>query len=222
MKTSESIKEIAVALCEFSKEVKSIEKNAKNPFYNSKYADLANILKEVKPLLARYNLSVVQSTRSDSSTSAHNAIADDFLVTVETMIMHSSGQFIVTEVTVPGAKKEKSGVKLDAQTVGSAITYGRRYGLSAALNISTDDEDDGNVLVNGNTRFKNLETNNKVIKPEMALEEIKRNIDATITIQDLEKFKKDLHQNYTYTTDVKLLKDLFKKKEESIKKVFGE
>ena len=39
------------------------------------------------------------------------------------------------------------GGKKDAQAVGSSCTYGRRYGLSAILGISVDDDDDGNAAI---------------------------------------------------------------------------
>ena len=58
MRTSESIKEIATALCKFQAEVKNPSNSAVNPFFKSKYAPLNEILNDVRPLLAKHGLSV--------------------------------------------------------------------------------------------------------------------------------------------------------------------
>lgn len=142
MNKSESITEISKALNSLGSELGNAKKNASNPFYKSKYADLASILNYVKPELAKHGLSVIQSAASGENN----------IIIVETLITHISGEWIETDVTIPAykSKYDKDSNLLithDAQTVGSAFTYGRRYGLSAALNISSEDDTDGNDLV---------------------------------------------------------------------------
>ena len=74
-----------------------------------------------------------------------NSIGANNTVIVETILAHESGQWIQSELCMPLAKN-------DPQGVGSAITYGRRYGLAAIVGIVADDDDDGNAasLKSGN------------------------------------------------------------------------
>lgn len=127
MNKSESIKAIAEALTKFQGEVANPKNTATNPAFKSKYAPLGEVLNTVRPILAKYGLSVVQSPSSDGQD-----------ITVCTLLMHTSGEFIELDPLVLRADKAT------AQGAGSAITYGRRYTLSAALGISSEDDDDGN------------------------------------------------------------------------------
>jgi hypothetical protein len=127
MRQSESIKELAVALAKAQGEIRTIGFDSTNPHFKNKYASLTAIMDGVRPPLAKQGLAIVQGA-SEST--------EGFLV--ETMLVHSSGEFIGNVVPVPVSKH-------DAQGVGSAITYGRRYGVSALLALATDEEDDGNA-----------------------------------------------------------------------------
>jgi hypothetical protein len=126
MRTSEQTKNIMTALN--SLPVFEIHKNADNPYFKSKYADLPEILKIIQPELKKVGLVLIQS-----------APMTDNVINVITRLMHTSGEWIEIDCCVPA---DKSG-KLDAQTAGSAITYGRRYGINALLSLSAED-DDGN------------------------------------------------------------------------------
>ena len=142
MEKSGSIIEISKALSQLGAELGNATKNAKNPFYNSTYADLASILNYVKPELAKCGLSIVQSAKA----------GEDNHIVIETLIMHTSGEWIETAVNMPSVQTKQNDkgdilMRNDAQTVGSAFTYGRRYGLSAILNISSEDDDDANETV---------------------------------------------------------------------------
>lgn len=130
MEKSQSIKEIATALSKFQQEVKSIKKDAVNPFFKSKYATLDNILDEIKPLLAKNGLAFTQFPAGENE-----------LVTI---LMHTSGEYL--EASVKMNPKDNT-----PQGQGGAITYMRRYALSAVLGLATDDDDDGNraTLPNG-------------------------------------------------------------------------
>jgi hypothetical protein len=134
MLKSESIKNISKALSDFLAEIKNPANTARNPFFNSKYAPLNDILNLVRPSLAKHGLSLIQGSAGDGS-----------VVSITTLLMHESGEWIETEPLVLKADKAT------AQGVGSAITYGRRYSLSAMLGISSEDDDDGNVATHGNT-----------------------------------------------------------------------
>lgn len=117
-------KAIAAAQGEFT----TVEKNAKNPHFNSKFAPLDSIIEMIRPILPKHGLSVVQFTDLPESGGG---------VIIETVITHESGQFISGRLYMPT-------VKQDPQGYGSAITYGRRYALGAALGIVSDEDVDGN------------------------------------------------------------------------------
>lgn len=123
MEKSESIKNLATALVKFNSEVGKIHKKSDNPFFKSKYAALPDILSEISEPLQKANLVVVQLPDGNSLT---------------TMLIHSeSGEFI-------SSTAEMKPTKTDPQSLGSAITYYRRYMLGAILSLNIDEDDDGN------------------------------------------------------------------------------
>lgn len=135
--TSEAINELATALSAFQGEVQNATKNSKNPFFNSTYADLGEVLNVARPLLGKHGLALVQSPNFSGTK-------EEGMVTVVSLLTHSSGQWIRDVLDTPVfCTTGKSGkVELvSAQTVGSAITYCRRYAAAALLGISQQDDD---------------------------------------------------------------------------------
>ncbi|MHB8919311.1 MAG: ERF family protein [Desulfocucumaceae bacterium] len=128
MNKSESIANIAKSLAQFQEEVKNPANTAINPHFKSKYAPLHEILNEIRPILAKNGLSVFQAPSGDGEK-----------IIITTLLMHESGEWIEACPLILKADKAT------AQGAGSAITYGRRYALSAVLGISSEDDDDGNV-----------------------------------------------------------------------------
>lgn len=138
MKTSDNIEKIAAALALFQKTVESPKKSSDNPAFKRdgktlKYADLDAIIKVITPALSANGLSQMQFTSSDIETKT---------VKVNTMILHSSGQYMMSDDLILPAENFN---KFNAQTIGSSITYGRRYSLSAMLGIASEDDDDANT-----------------------------------------------------------------------------
>jgi hypothetical protein len=127
MKKSDDIKDLAIALAKVQGALKPAIKDAINPHFRSQYADLGSIWDSCRTLLSDNGLSVAQLTGGDSEG-----------VIIETMLLHSSGQWLSSELYLPLTKR-------DAQGVGSAMTYGRRYGLAAMVGIVADVDDDGNA-----------------------------------------------------------------------------
>jgi hypothetical protein len=123
---SEQINELATALAKAQAEVENASKNAANPHFKSKYADLAEVLNTVRPVFSRNGLAIIQSP----------GFADG-LASITTTIAHSSGQYMTDTVHAPVGKQ-------DAQGVGSALTYLRRYSLAAFAGVAQED-DDGNA-----------------------------------------------------------------------------
>ena len=134
MQTSETINELAAALSKAQAQMQTAKKGAENPHFRSKYADLASVWEACRAALTAHGLSVLQSPRMTFNGTTG-------LVEVETRLMHSSGQWMADTITVPVSK-------LDAQGVGSAVTYARRYALAAFVSVAPDD-DDGNGAVSG-------------------------------------------------------------------------
>jgi hypothetical protein len=127
MNKSESIKELACALAKAQGEFAGAAKDSTNPHFKSKYADLESVVAAIKPHLKSHGLSFIQTSNADAGSAA-----------IETTILHSSGEWISCGiVSVPVSKA-------DAQGYGSAMTYARRYSLSAAFGIAPED-DDGNA-----------------------------------------------------------------------------
>lgn len=127
MNKSESITNLAKSLCKFQNEVTNPKNTALNPFYKSKYSPLSDVLNLVRPILSKYGLSILQSPSGN---------ATDIVIT--TFLLHESGEWIEFEPLLLRVEKPTP------QGVGSAISYGRRYALSAILGISSEDDDDAN------------------------------------------------------------------------------
>lgn len=127
MNSSESIKEIAKALCAVQSEIKPAIKGSRNPYFKSFYADLSAVWDSCRASLVRNGLCVTQ-VMDDGGDCSY----------LSTFLLHTSGEWM-------GGKQRLNPVKDDPQGIGSAITYARRYGLAAILGIVADEDDDGNA-----------------------------------------------------------------------------
>lgn len=125
MITSGQVDKIFPALIKAQSEMGKAKKTSNNPFFKSKYADLAEIIDVTKDVLTANGLGIIQSPGGNGSQ-----------ITVTARIIHISGQWIEDTLTLNATKN-------DPQQAGSAITYGRRYQLAALFNIAQED-DDGN------------------------------------------------------------------------------
>ena len=125
---SAEIGEIAAALSVAQAEINPAEKNATNPHLKNKYANISAIYDAVREVLPKHGLCVVQTMLPTDGTRAH----------VRTTLAHKSGQWFASECVMP---LDRQG---GAQGMGSAITYARRYSLSAILGVVADEDDDGN------------------------------------------------------------------------------
>lgn len=134
MEKSEQINELATALSKAQGAIKGALKDTANPFFKSKYADLSSVWEACRAQLAANGLAVVQTPCEAESG-----------VAVETMLMHASGQWVSNRFLMPVAKS-------DAQAVGSAITYARRYALAAMVGVAPED-DDGNAATGNGDRI---------------------------------------------------------------------
>jgi hypothetical protein len=122
--TSAEIDKIAVALVAVQTAMKPAIKDATNPHFKSKYADLASVWEACREPLSKHGIFAGQNVTGDDRTTA-----------VTTRLIHSSGQWIEFGPLVIPLNKQ------DAQAVGSATSYARRYSLGAALGIVAEDDD---------------------------------------------------------------------------------
>ena len=128
MPKSQSIKQLTQALITFQVKVDTIRKDAKNPFFKSTYASLANILESIKEPLIECGLAVSQFPHGENG--------------LMTILMHESGEWMGFEYQMRPAKD-------DPQGRGSAITYQRRYAIASVLCLNIDEDDDGNLATHG-------------------------------------------------------------------------
>ena len=144
MERSENIDKLAAALAKFQGELEqpamnsSVKVDTKSGrSYSFKYADLSACKAAAKKPLCDNELSVTQLIEEDYS--------------VVTVLMHSSGQFISSKVRMPIVNGRQEG----AQSVGSSITYAKRYAYCAILGIVADEDDDGNMASGNYCENKN-------------------------------------------------------------------
>ena len=123
---SEQIDKIVPALIKAIGAMESARKESSNPAFKSKYADLTSVMDAAKPALGDNGIAILQPVTADGEG-----------VLVATILIHTSGQWIGSRL----ALMPKDG---SPQATGSAITYGRRYGLAGILGITAED-DDGNA-----------------------------------------------------------------------------
>jgi hypothetical protein len=134
MMQSQTIGEIAKALSKAQGEFSVVKKECENPFFKSKYADLAACIDATRAALSANGLAVIQLTK----------IVNDKTV-LETTIAHSSGEFITGEYLVQPTKQ-------DPQAMGSALTYARRFSFCGMLSIAAEAEDDDGNNASGNKK----------------------------------------------------------------------
>lgn len=121
------MKGIATALAKAQAEMGKALKQSNNPHFKSKYADLGNVMDACLPALNAAGIAVIQPTGEDE----HGRY-------VETVLIHGeSGENLTCRVPLIVSKN-------DMQGYGSAVTYGRRYGLMTMAGIAPED-DDGNA-----------------------------------------------------------------------------
>jgi len=138
---SEELNELATALATAQGRIADAEKRSDNPFFKSKYADLAEVLGQIRPIFSEVGLSITQFP-------CHG---ENEMVGLSTMLMHSSGQWLQSTLSIP-----VQDAKNVAQTSGSVITYMRRYAAAAVAGIAQVD-DDGNRKEPDKPFYNNVE-----------------------------------------------------------------
>ena len=129
---SETTKELFPAMLKVQEQLETLKHDTDNPFFKSTYASLTQIVEYVKPLLNKQGLFFVQ------------VIVPNDSVCVETAVIHAkSGEYITSTIVLDPVKRD------NPQAIGSAISYAKRYTLSALLGVTSESEDDDGNKASG-------------------------------------------------------------------------
>lgn len=148
MKTSEQLDQIGAALSLAQAELSTAKKDSSGYGYN--YSDLASVLATAKPVLAANGLSVTQLVGNSTDKS----------VSLSTILLHKSGQFISTESSIEIPEMNKINV---TQKIGAAISYLRRYSLQAILGMASEDTDATSQVAQTPAKTVSIAANNNVV-----------------------------------------------------------
>ena len=170
MKQSESITDLATALCLAQAEMGGAIKDSNNPFFKSSYADLTSVIKVIKEPFAKWGLSFVQLPVTSAGGNG---------VGVSTMLMHKSGQWLQGEYLLPMDK-------VTPQGAGSAITYARRYALQSLVGIPSVDDDSELAM------FSFDRNEDKTVVIDMTLEGLSETVSAPPAKRVSKKLMQDL------------------------------
>lgn len=190
MITSVEIKDLITAISSTQGEIEIAIKERTNPFFNSKYATLDEILSTCREPFKKNNLALSQAP----------SFVEGRLV-LTTRIFHISGQWIESQLSLKPAQDTP-------QAIGSCITYARRYALASLVGIITEDDDDGHKASDKETEKEKLltkENNAQKIEIQKLKKEIedlkkekpKRIFDANnnMHVESLIKNLKEKHSN---------------------------
>lgn len=125
MTQSATIGKLAEGLSKAQGALKIAAKDANNPFFKSKYADLASVWEACRDALVKNGLSVAQHTEGATVES----------LVMHTTLLHTSGEWLSGSYPIKPTKN-------DPQGIGAAITYARRYSLAAMVGVVSDEDDD--------------------------------------------------------------------------------
>jgi len=152
MNKSENISQLATALAKAQQELEPVKFDSLNKYFGTKYASLTAVIEAIRPVLPKYGLSIVQQQFSD-------IVNDVYIVGVETMLLHESGEFLSEKATMPVMpmglmdkytyRTNRDGDVYYSspnvlQEVGKVVTYLRRYGIVSVLRLSAEEDIDGN------------------------------------------------------------------------------
>lgn len=189
MKTSEHVNEIGKAMASVQGEMKPAIKDSNNPFFKSKYSNLTSVWESIREPLKKYEISIFQ-----------DVVSTDHGISVVTKMIHSSGQWIeFGPLEIPLGKR-------DAQSIGSATSYAKRYALSAACGVVTDDEDDdGEKAMNRNGQESMPKNVNKTKAVETPKASSLENCIISGQIETIEKLIKQCDEGYVTKLNKHLL-----------------
>ena len=180
---SSKMNELFTALCKTQQKMESADLNGSNPYLKTKYADLTSMVRASRPYLTEQGLCVLQHILP-------NEEGANFL---HTKLCHSSGQWIESKIRIVPPKS-------DIQSLGSYITYLRRYSYAAIVGIvSSDEDDDGEKAMQLDKKENNNDIKNVIDDSQIDIlkNEFKKNPEVVKNVLIDFKIKKfaDIHKN---------------------------
>lgn len=145
---SPELKNLAPALCKAQADIHVAKKLSVNPHFRSNYADLNSVWDACREALTNNGFSVTQLPYTDE-TGRHRMVS---------MLIHSSGEFIKTDVSLPT-------VKPGAQELGSCIKYMRRYCLASMVGVVDGVDDDAELAEGRETRSQDKPIQTQTVAP---------------------------------------------------------
>lgn len=122
---------MAAALVKAQAECQNVTMNRTNPHFRSRYADLAAVRDAIIPVFNKHGIAIIQTPTNDDFSG----------FSLETRLVHSSGEQMIWSFPLPSDTSKM-------QAIGSAISYARRYTLSAIAGVASEEDDDGNAATN--------------------------------------------------------------------------
>lgn len=152
---TESLGQLFDALAKAQEKMEAATTSAINPFFKSKYAKLEHVVAASRPHLAKHGLSMVQRPVVD----------DKGQLVLLTRLCHSSGEWMESSMPI-------NPPKTDIQSMGSYITYLRRYNYACIAGVVTEDEadDDGELAKNAQKKEKEVYTMSDATVLKLAIE----------------------------------------------------
>ena len=133
---SPEIGELVEALAQAQGEIVGAAKGSENPFFKSRYADLAQVWEACREPLSKHGIAVIQIPQPHPD-----------MVSLLTLVAHKSGQWIKGRLDM---RPNKS----DPQGIGSCLTYARRYALAAMIGVAQIDDDGEGAMNRGTVQGK--------------------------------------------------------------------
>lgn len=170
MERSESVKELAAALSKAQAEFKTIPKKKTATIkmrndagtYTYMYADLADVLEVIREPLAKNGLAICQSSNTiDTVAIVDNKNITKTSLVITTMLVHSSGEWIKNELRLPVVETGNT-----IQSIGSSVTYGRRYEVCAILGVSSEEDADAAAAAKKKTFSAPAQKGDDILKKE--------------------------------------------------------
>jgi hypothetical protein len=191
MMMSPAVDQLAAAIAKVQASLAPVVKDAANPFFKSKFATLAACVEAIKPFHDE-GIAIIQPP----------SVSIGGGVSVSTILIHKSGQWIKGELFMPTAKQ-------DPQGYGSALSYARRYCLTATCGLATEDDDGEKAMPRQNVERKITVTDESAENDQRATDALKK----ARTPADLEACRKRYRQLFDQKklsdTGLKSLDELF-------------
>jgi hypothetical protein len=164
---------LAAALAKAQLEIQNPPLDSMNPHFRSRFASLPGVRNSIVPIMAKHGIAVTQDLKNAPGG-----------VSCTTILTHVSGeQMVFGPLEMPATKQ-------DAQGLGSAATYARRYGLLAAACVAGEEDDDGGAPA------EELVTAQQVADLDALLDEVKANKAAFMKVCKVESLDQMLAKNY--------------------------